>query len=967
MHEEKIKEVLSILMKGGISRGPAYEKLFNTINHQVWIKPLYDNGFFQNLPHTIRTKDSIFFPTWVESKYLARMAPYEDDSVDTVVQIIYAWDTDNERIHEDMVDIIMGLPIEKVSSLVEREIVWIREVNRLQLLLPYQYQKLISYLAKNKLPDYALNIAEEVLLLIPDIRDLEDYSGDVDLWKPEPQTKIESSVYEHIIEKSIPKVFNEKPLETLSLLFNLLNNWIELSRTDDESGNYYDYSSIWRHTIENSKHNINIGIDHALVNSIRDLTNEFLKNNPEEINEIDEKLSLFHWTLFKRFSMYFIRSNPDKQLLKKYLLNRDLLIESDVRYEYALLSNERFQELDTQDQNLILQWIAEGPDVERYKKNMVEFDNQHATDKEVDEFVRSWKQRRLSPLFNSLNEENQKKYSKYFDDISQISDEDYIDHKTTTWMGPTSPKTFEEVSKQSIDEIMDFLKIWVPSKDPMAPSPLGLGRVLKSVVSERSEQFSDNAIGFKDLQSIYIQHIISGFNEALRNNKSISWKSVIELCEWIISQPMTIPDEKKDNDDWEGFDYNWGSTKKSIADLFDTGLSKTEYQIPFELRDRIWCILNVLIEDPNPTIDQETQSESGNFDPFTYSINCVRGEAMHCLIRYGLWCKENLIKEDTSKFNFSEVPELLEKLNTHLDKDHDPSHAVRSVYGHWFPWLILMDEDWAKTNIKSVFPEDERDFSDWKAAWMGYIMFRQPYNEVLPMMHVVYKKAIDYIGKASGHKASLSRDSMNERLVNHLMTFYWRGAFDLSEDGLVKTFFSIAPVSLKQYALLSIGRGMKNNPGDIEEKYLIPVQDLWNWRVSVAQEAARPQDYADEMASFGVWFGSGKFDAHWSLIQLDFALNCSPAVKERQEVIKQLIHTAKEYPVESIRLCERILEGKLEPWDVSSWEVELRQLFLFVINSTTATAKEKVLKLINRLSTMGYYKFNDIWKKEDSK
>jgi hypothetical protein len=42
---------------------------------------------------------------------------------------------------------------------------------------------------------------------------------------------------------------------------------------------------------------------------------------------------------------------------------------------------------------------------------------------------------------------------------------------------------------------------------------------------------------------------------------------------------------------------------------------------------------------------------------------------------------------------------------------------IRSVYGQWLPWLILMDRAWTEQNLERIFPEDESLAELRDAAW----------------------------------------------------------------------------------------------------------------------------------------------------------------------------------------------------------------------------------------------------------
>jgi len=39
----------------------------------------------------------------------------------------------------------------------------------------------------------------------------------------------------------------------------------------------------------------------------------------------------------------------------------------------------------------------------------------------------------------------------------------------------------------------------------------------------------------------------------------------------------------------------------------------------------------------------------------------------------------------------------------HVDLNRDPSVAVKAVYRQWFPWLVLLDAQWAAVQKTRIF------------------------------------------------------------------------------------------------------------------------------------------------------------------------------------------------------------------------------------------------------------------------
>ena len=119
-----------------------------------------------------------------------------------------------------------------------------------------------------------------------------------------------------------------------------------------------------------------------------------------------------------------------------------------------------------------------------------------------------------------------------------------------------------------------------------------------------------------------------------------------------------------------------------------------------------------MTRDPEPTPDDEAKHDSLSFDPANLAINTTRGEAMNALLQYALWIRRHIEKEaDAEELIYrglEDMPEVRDVLVAHLDPTSEPSLAIRSIYGHWFPWLVLLDDKWAKDHVELIFPADEK-------------------------------------------------------------------------------------------------------------------------------------------------------------------------------------------------------------------------------------------------------------------
>lgn len=959
MKNNDFEKVINLLKKGGIGRGSTYERFFSKINDQIWIKPLFETGFFQKPINLIKNDDGISFPVWVESRYLAKVVPYEGKLANIIMEIVLAWDTDNERVHEDIIDIIMGLPSNKIEPLIEKELVWIEKTPYIYMSLPHKYQELINYLSNEDLNENALNIVKNLLILLPDSKPINMGDDEKKYLIPTPQTKFDRYLYSEIVRETIPNIYKDKPLITIDFLCGLLNHWIELRR---RNGEQFDYSYLWRPQIDKSGERSVHQISDVLVTTIKILSIEYLNKNPKNTKEINDIYEKYSWDIFRRFSMYILKNFPDPSLLNKYVINYDYFIDTMVQNEYAILLKYRYNELEEKAKNKLLEWIDNGPDVDFIKKKHMDWNKKQITETELNKRITSWKRKRLLPFYNSLTEKLKENYSTIVGPIIEVRDEDFMHFRSSkTWVGPTSPYSVDELKDKSINEIIKLIKKWKPTEENMAPSPEGLGRVLTSLVATKTKEVSREARLIIGLEPNYVRGFISGLNDQVKNNKEIYWLPVLELCKWVIKQPVIIAGRDQLSYDWDNFDVNWGWTRKRIADLLGNGLGGHSTEIPLRYRDKIWDILSVIIEDSDPTIDIEIESYKDRWDPFTESINCTRGEAMHSLIQYGLWCKRSIEAKRKKQFSFEDAKELEKKLDLHLDHRHEKSLAVHSVYGHWVPWLLLMDENWTKSNIKKIFPLEIKKHYYWKAAWQGYINFRSPYNNVLKLLNRSYRYAIKQTLGYDEEKDQAFPENSHNHLAEHLIIYYSHRKLKLIPNGLIKIFFNTAPQKLRRYTINFVGRSLRDSPGPIEDKFLKPIIKLWDWRLKEFIDSENPEEFIEELANFGAWFESGKLDNEWSLNQLEFVLGNCKNLTEKNRVFKQLSRITLSNPIKIIKICKSIVNLKLKSWDIYSWKEELREILKQINEKGSKEDKKEALELITILGSLGQFDNQDLW------
>ena len=930
-----------------------YDYFFKKLNTPVWIKPLLDKGFFKEppIPHMY----------WPESEYLSRMASKAPKKVcDIILNTIP--DTDNQMVHSDFVVAALELPPENKKKLVDitkKEIQWIEEQDLINSLIADKYGELIGKLIEYNEIKTALNLADILLEVLPDPKKNERTTS----ISPIPQARFESFYYKEVIRKNFPNLTKYAGIKTIDLLCNKLIKYIELSEKSDDDKFYKNYTYHWRPAIED--HEQNSGYENLgdfLVSAIRDMSVILIEHDKNEFPEIIANLRSKNSQIFDRIVLFLLNQFPDylPDKVITSLTDENIFNSNAFLHEYSRLIDGYFDKLPPEKQNIIYGWI-DNPDIERLRRSFKRNMDRDPDENEMIGQKERWQLRKLTLIENHLKGKRKLEYDKLLKRYGKLEHPDFAVYTSVGFVGPTSPISTEDFKEMTIDQIVERVNKWEWSRKLEDPTPEGLSRELSNIVKNEPERFADEAEKFKGLKEpTYVRGIIIGFRDALKDLKediTFEWSSVLDLCQWAISQPREIEGRGENNFD---IDPGWWWSWRWIPSLLEEGFESKESPIPIEPiehQEQILEILSFLSEDPSPSEEEERRYDESNMDIATLSINTVRGVAMHAVIRYALWLKRNFDKQLNSDQHlskgFDEMPEVREVLEKHLDIKHDRSYVIRSVYGQWFPWLVLLDDNWAKKNVLKIFPEKDEEKLYLKAAWETYIIFCRPDNNVFEVLQKQYSNAIDLLSKKDDKERGYA-DPENH-LAEHLVTFYWSGIIGL-EDSLFQKFWEKADDSLRGHAITFIGRNLGNTPGDLEKDILDRFTKLWDFRLSVAKGNGEKNSFKNEMASFGWWFTSKKFDDKWVLTKLHESLKISKKVEFVHEVVKKLAEISGQYPNDTFLCLNEIARGKMEIWEIHPWHKEAYTILENAMKSDDESIVQGAKDLANYLGSKGFVK-----------
>ena len=950
---------------------------FDNLPSPEWIAVLRKYRFFKEPPQSIREGDSVSFPPWPESRYLAKVAGIAPDSVLDVMQKLKP--TDNAHVHWDLVEAALAMPASHAAKWAEQEAEWICKQEYLYMLLPDNLAKLVAHLATGGEPQAALAVARPLLTVSPRFAGVDE---DSDYWldlRPRPRPKFEGYEYKHVLETCIPPLMSAAGAQALVLLCNLVDSALEETyqlqegRQDEVDDCGVENSKPSTHgSIEQSKLRADyldykielIGDDNSFISDaedwlvawIRNAAVELIENRQLSIEETVGILENYQWRVFYRILLYVLRKSCESAhgLIADRLTDRSTISYGYTPREYDLLLRDYFPTASPKTKQRVLRFIEQRVTIENIRDQLR---NSDRTAFELRRRVSRWKVDRLSVIKPHLPPDWQDTYKDLLstEGLERYHpwDPEHVSRPVVTT--PRSPLSPEELSQKSVGEIATFLRTWDSPSWEFCPNTLG--KYLAKEVQDNPQRFAESARTFIDLDATYVHAALGGLREAVKSERAFCWEPVLELCRWVVAQPYEIPGRDPNRFD-DHKDPHWGWSYKAVADLLEIGLAKGEAMIPYSFRACVWQMIEALTKDPEPTPEYEAQNQSS---PTEDSISTTRGAAMHAVIAYGHWVRGNLEEKSGEEWRgFEQVSEVQAMLEYHLDVSLDPALAVRAVYGQHFPDLDYLDRDWTSAHLQCIFPHDETKKDYWNAAWDPFIRFARPVASVFRQLEGEYRQAIARLGSGTDE---VEDDSWAlQRLAEEVMYFYWHGELALDDpNGLLPFFYKNAPSSLRAKAHESVGRWLKNHEGSLDGQVIQRLKLLWLSRLRLADEAESQALYKEELAAFGWWFASGRFDDSWALDRLTESIELARDTDDKSSVVERLASLAPMTPDQVARALYLIVESA-DYLRVFSFADDATKVLDTLLASGNQEAIEEARRTIDRLLSLGHRDFRDLMK-----
>ena len=760
--------------------------------------------------------------------------------------------------------------------------------------------------------------------------------------------------YGRVVDTLLPLFVDEAGLKGVKLFSWLLGKALRLATPEGQPSEWDDRSFWWRPAVEDHEQNQEYGVRHVLVSATRDAATRYAAAGDSALEETIRHLESRCSVLHRRIALHVLATvSHGAGLAGERIGDRGLFDDHRLRHEYAELVRKRYRDVSIDAQRAYLERVEKGPDPEE-RRNWAEFRGSEPSAEQQAEFVGRWKRDRLSFAADHLRGDPAARYRQLVADFGEPQHPDFLVWRGNVVQGDTSPRSKDEMAEWSPTEVIEYLRNWSPGKksDWMTDdSKVGLGRAFKSVVEERVTDFVPYSTVIGSLDATYVRSFFEALAAASKGGVVFSWVEPLRLMAAVVRYPIRAGDEVSGQDR----DHDWRPTWQALVWLLQAGFSDSDSRISFDLREAAWKVLEPLTEDPEPVVGREATDVGSNLDPHHWSINTVRGSALHAVVEYALWCRRALeARGDYTGEGFDLMPEVRAILERHLNPRIEPTLTVRSVYGRWLPWLFLLDEDWAVANLESIFPTDPALAELRDVAWSTYIGWCPAYNSVFPALRSEYEAAVDRVPTGGTFDISADED-IDVKLGEHLVVLYWRG---VAPRSLLDRFFQQADDDLAGAIMEYVGRALLNSE-EIADSVCERIQELWDQRLETISHSAG--EHRREAQAFAMTFAAAKLDEQWELRSFHRALHLGDRTSPFADfAIERLAQIAKNEPVAVTRLTLDLLRGSDNDWEHLTWSNDVRAILAATGDSALHQAIENREDIIDHYVSRGRHQFREL-------
>jgi len=186
------------------------------------------------------------------------------------------------------------------------------------------------------------------------------------------------------------------------------------------------------------------------------------------------------------------------------------------------------------------------------------------------------------------------------------------------------------------------------------------------------------------------------------------------------------------------------------------------------------------------------------------------------------------------------------------------------------------------------------------------------------------------------------------------MQLYCWGDIGLEPDGLLAQFYGSANDELCARAFQQVGLGI-DRPARVSPDVLTRLKQLWDYRLEESRRS--PSQHVGELAEFGWWFASGKFDDTWAIEQLAMVLRTGGKINPGHKVAGRLVSLCQQMPYGVLECLNLMIANDRMEWSARLCFPEIETVLKQTLGSSDVKVAGAANDLRNRMLSWGFHQF----------
>ena len=797
-------------------------RFYAELQDAAWVPLLAAAGMFSAPPPAIRDNDTIRFPDWPEGLVLIAFASRAPEEVVRAATAVPP--SDNARVAQLLAHAAASLPATLVADrgLARRVVQDLSGPARL-LDVAEPAGAMAANLARDGRVNKALDVLDALLQVEVDVT-----PSSVD-WMPDHRHgrfRHDEYLADRSARAMLADLVAGGARATVRRLIDHMRRAQEHLAVQD--------SSRWRDAVAETRSPYGNDPRHLILELLRDAALALAARGDEDRAWVLEQLESKQSEVFERLRLHLLGRLPDEQPRRtRALADPDVLFSRERLGEVYPLLPVAFAAGDDAERRQLVTAILDGPDPSHFGLPASELET---LGEEVAAWQDEWRQRLLTALEEQLQTVDRERLDALRQRRGVLEKPGYAGVRTTSWVGPTSPRGVAQLSSMDPDSLVAFLADFRAEGHFAVPTPEGLGRELTRAVEAAPSAWLWLSDRISEVPPLYVRSWLAGFQVALRAEAALDEPHrLLEAIDWVFEQPADPQAQGQPLED----DVDFYAAQLAAMGVLETLLVGN--RLALWDRERVWGTVERTLYDPDPLPEREAASDA---EALQLALSAVRPRGVTLLLRYLGWLDLRVPSDEgPGQRGFAAAPETREPLE-HLIHE-DPSRAVRAALAAELSVLAALDATWLGDRIASIADPEGDPLA--RIGWSTYLNYSGLSTSLATLLAEAYRRAVATI-------ATQADEGERRELAEHV-ALLWRDVPQVGTELLGELAASGEDVDCAR-AVAILGRALHpRTPGDYEpsDADLDRHRALWDQRL-----AATPG--ADELREFGWWWSSGRFE-----------------------------------------------------------------------------------------------------------